>query len=337
MQIAEVVSVQRETPSTVTVSFRPADPLMYRPGQYVQIELMLGRSRYKRSYSLSTVPTDSLPAITVKQVPGGKVSDHFNRRLQPGDRFRISAAQGEFLLPDTRTGRHFVMLAGGSGIVPVMSLLRTLLAMPVSPTVTLLYYSHSSADIIFRETLHTLAAEHSNFDLRLFVTGPRESWDGPVEPFSARHVQEFVGSPAETLYYLCGPESLLENIRSTLELGGVDPMHIFAEHFASTPAKERPKTGHAVTFITRGPFRLPRLVRAYGKPGESLLDVAERRGLKARSRCRNGYCGSCKATLMRGDVAMDEPNGLSPNDAVGGKVLTCISYAQTPVIVDLRG
>lgn len=337
MQPARVVSVTRETPSTVTVAFEPASPLIYRPGQFVQVELLLGRGRYRRSYSLSSVPADAHPTITVKHVPGGKVSEYFNRRIAPGDQFRVSAAEGSFVLPDSRAGRRFVMLAGGSGIVPVISLLRTLLAMPAPPAVTLLYYSHSSADIIFREALHALAGKHPQLDLRLFVTGPRESWDGPVEPFSARHVQDMVESPVETLYYMCGPESLLENIRTTLELGGVDPSRLFAEHFSSPPVRERPASGHSVTFITRGPFRLPRLVRAHGRAGESLLDVAERHGVKARSRCRNGYCGACKATLLRGDIAMDEPNGLSPNDAAAGKVLTCISYASTPVILDLRG
>lgn len=330
-----MVHVTRETPSTVTVTFATETPLAYRPGQYVHVEVLLGRGRYRRAFSLSSIPGDPLPAITVKQTPGGKVSDHFVQRLKPGDRFRVSAAEGGFLLPDSRAGRRFVLLAGGSGIVPVMSLLRTLLAMPQPPAVTLLYYSHAGNDIIFRAALQALAGTHPEFDLRLYVTGPGERRAGPPESFCVRHVQDLVAAPTDTLWFLCGPESLLETARTTLETGGVDPSRIIVEHFTAPPVRVRPG-GHPVTFITRGPLRLPRRARVYGRDGETLLDAAERAGLKVRSRCRNGSCGSCRATVLRGEAVMDEPNGLSPADARAGRVLTCIAHAATPVIVDLR-
>ncbi|MFZ5757755.1 MAG: 2Fe-2S iron-sulfur cluster-binding protein [Pseudomonadota bacterium] len=334
-QPARVVEVIRETPSTVTVVFATDTPLAYRPGQFVRIEFLFGRGRYRRAYSLCSVPGDPYPAITVKQVPGGKVSEHIVRRLAVGDTFRVSAAEGAFLLPDSRAGRRFVLLAGGSGITPVMSLLRTLLAMPQPPSVTLLYYSHSSDDIIFRAALHELAGRHPSFDLRLFVTGPRESWDGPVEPFSERHLAAAAPDPASALYYLCGPEALLATACSLLAGLGVPPGQVLVEHFATPPIHERPAEGHLLTFLHRG-LLVSRRTKVKGRPGESLLDAAERSGLRTRSRCRNGSCGSCRAVLVRGDVVMDEPNSLTVNDARAGRILTCISYAVTPAIIDLR-
>lgn len=335
-QSARVIEVRRETPSTVTVLFAPETPLLYRPGQFVRVEFLFGRGRYRRAYSLSSIPGDSYPAITVKQVPGGKVSEHINRRLAAGDSFRVSAAEGGFLLPDSRSGRRFLLLAGGSGIAPVLSLLRTLLAMPQPPPVTLLYYSHSSSDIIFREALFQLAAAHPALDLRLYVTGPREAWDGPVEAFSDRHLQAALGThAATTLCYLCGPEALLDTASTALAALGLAPAQVLVERFATAPVQERPAAGHPVTFLHRG-LVFSRRTRIRTRPGESLLDAAERAGLKTRSRCRNGSCGSCRATLVRGDVLMDEPNSLSADDARAGRILTCIAYADAPVIIDLR-
>lgn len=335
--VAHVIDVVRETPSTVTVVFGTDIPLSYRPGQYVQVVFRLGNGRYRRAYSLSSVPTDDYAAITVKHVPGGKISQFITTRLAIGDRFAVSAARGDFVLPDSRAGKRFVLVAGGSGISPVMSLLRTLLAMPQPPPVTLLYYSRSGDDIIFRERLADLAAAatHRGFDLQLLVTGPRAGWTGLHEPFSIDRVLAAGAGDPHALYYLCGPESLIDTAVTGLQQAGVAAARILAERFAVPPVHERPATGQPVTFLHRGMF-FPKRTRIRLEAGESLLDAAERAGIRSRSNCRNGTCGTCRAKLVQGEVVMDEPNGLSMADAQAGRVLTCISYPETPVVVDLR-
>lgn len=336
LQMAHVVDVVRETPSTVTVVFATATLLAWRPGQYVLVEFRFGNGRYRRAYSLSNVPADDLPAITVKLVPGGKVSQHITSGLAIGDRFLVSQPRGDFLLPDTRAGRRFVLVAGGSGISPVMSLLRTLLAMPAPPPVSLVYYTRNADDIIFRSALERLAAAHPEFDLQLVVTGPRDGWHGLHEPFGVPRVLAAARGDAQALFYVCGPEALIDTALAGLAEAGVDPGQVLAERFTSAPVRERPGRGHAATFVHRG-LLLPRRTKVRGQPGETLLEMAERAGLRARSNCRNGTCGACRATLVKGEVVMDEPNSLSLADARAGRVLTCISYADSPVVVDLRG
>jgi len=336
LQMAHVIDVVRETASTVSVVFATQTPLSYRPGQYVQTVFRLGNGRYRRSYSLSSVPGDEHPVITVKHVPGGKVSQYITSQLAIGDRFLVSSARGDFLLPDSRQGRRFVLVAGGSGITPVFSLLRTLLAMPVAVPVSLVYYSRNGDDILFRSALENLAGSHPDFDLQLIVTGPRAGWSGLHEAFAMQRVLAAGRGDAQALYYVCGPENLIDAVLTGLGEAGVPAARVFAERFASTQEKDRPGQGYPVTFVHRGLF-FSRRTRTRTHAGESLLDAAERVGLKMRSNCRNGSCGSCRAHLQQGEVSMDEPNGLSLADAQAGRILTCIAYAAAPVVVDLRG
>lgn len=333
--MAHVIDVVRETDSTVSVLFATATPLPYRPGQYVQAVFRLGNGRYRRSYSLSSVPSDEHSAITVKEVPGGKISQFITRQLAIGDRFLVSSARGDFVLPDSRAGRRFVFIAGGSGIAPVVSLVRTLLAMPAPVPVHLIYYTRNGDDMIKRAELEALAAACPWFDLQMIVTGPRSGWGGLHESFSIERVLDAGQGDDQALYYVCGPESLIDSAVSGLQEAGIAPARIFAERFATTQERERPAQGHQATFISRG-LLMSRRTRVRTRPGESLLDAAERVGLKARSNCRNGSCGVCRARLTSGEVSMDEPNSLTLADAQAGRILTCIAFAATPVVVDLR-
>lgn len=335
LQTAHVIEVVRETPSAVTVVFATAEPLAYRPGQYLQTVFRLGNGRYRRSYSLSSIPGDEHPAITIKQVPGGKVSQYITHELAIGDRFLVSAPRGHFLLPDSRAGRRFVFVAGGSGITPVMSLVRTLLAMPSPPPVRLVYYSRSGADIIFLSALEELADTCPQFSLQAIVTGPRSGWTGLHEPFALERVLGEAGDDPAALYYVCGPEALIDTTLAGLADAGVVPERVFAEHFAASQERERPMQGFPVTFMHRG-LLFSRRTRTRTRVGESLLDAAEHVGLRVRSNCRNGSCGTCRAVLREGEVTMDEPNCLTLADAQAGRILTCIAYAASPVVVDLR-
>lgn len=335
LQQATVIDVFRETDTTVSVAFATPTPLPYRPGQYVQTVFRLGNGRYRRSYSLSSVPADDYPVITVKHVPGGKVSQFITKELAIGDRFLVSSARGDFVLPDSRAGRRFVFVAGGSGITPVVSLVRTLLAMPAPVPVHLVYYSRNGDDIVMRARLEELADACPHFDLQLIVTGPRAGWSGLHESFSMERVLAAGQQDPQALYYVCGPESLIDSTLSGLAAAGVPPARVFAERFAAEQERDRPASGHAATFISRG-LLFSRRTRVRTRAGESLLQAAERAGLRARSNCRTGTCGVCRARLVEGEVSMDEPNSLTLADAQAGRILTCVAYAATPVVVDLR-
>lgn len=334
-QVARVIDVVRETATTVTVLFGTDLPLQYRPGQYVQVEFRFGSSRYRRPYSLSSRPGDDHHAITVRHLPGGKVSSYITGQLAIGDPFRVSAARGDFLLPDSRAARRFVFVAGGVGIAPVLPMIRTLLAMPSPPPVSLLYYSRNVDDIVFGEPLAGLADAHAGFDYQPVVTGPRSGWHGLHEPFSCERVLAAAAGDPLTLFYVCGPDAMNGAAVTGLQAAGIPAGQIMVEHFSAATSPERPDRGFPVTFQRKG-LLFTRRRRAMTRPGETLLAAAERVGLGTPSDCRQGTCGRCRATLLRGEVVMDEPNSLTVADARAGRILTCVARAASPVIVEWR-
>lgn len=335
LQPARVVGIVRETPGTVTVHFTTTPRLQHRAGQYVLLEFRFGTSRYRRAYSLSSLPSDEVHAVTVRLQPGGKISQYINTSLAVGDGFQVSPARGEFVLPDSRAGRQFVFVAGGVGIAPVLPLLQTLLALPQPPPVALLYYSRHADDIVFRDRLDALAAAHPSLRYLPVVTGTRGDWAGLHEAFSVERVLATAGDHPSTLFYVCGPDSLNHACREGLCAAGVPAAAVLVEDFAAAPSPEYPATGFPVTFVRRTLLG-QRRARVRGRPGETLLEAAERAGLALPSDCRHGSCGRCRALLLRGEVVMDEPNGLSVAEARDGYILTCVARAAAPVIVKWR-
>lgn len=333
---ARVIDVVRETPTTVTVLFGMRPRLQYRAGQYVQLEFRLGGCRYRRPYSLSSLPDDDHHAVTVRHLPGGMVSRYINEQLAIGDRFGVSSARGDFVLPDSRAGRRFVFIAGGVGIAPVLPMLRTLLAMPSPPAVTLLYYSRHADDIVFAAALADLAAAHpAHLDYQPVVTGPRGGWTGLHEPFAVDRALAAAAGDPRALFYVCGPDALNAVAAEGLQAAGVPAAHIIVEHFSAAESPAPPEQGYPATFQRRG-LLLTRRRRILTRPGETLLAAAERAGLTIASDCRQGTCGRCRAELLRGEVVMDEPNSLGVADVRAGRILTCVARPLTPVTVSWR-
>lgn len=334
MRTARVVDIVREAPGSVTVVFGTQEPLAWRAGQYVFVEFRFGPSRFRRAYSLSNTPADGLPAITVKRVPGGKVSSHIVDRLAIGDAFRVSAPQGQFLLPDSRAGRSFVFVAGGSGISPIMAMLGSLQATPEPPPARLLYFVRQPGEVIFGQRLMAMAQDNARFSLDLVVTGGDGDRAGPRQPVDAARLAGLAAGLEAPLWYVCGPESLITETRSALAGLGVPDTALFVEHFTAPGTVERPAEEQQVIFVRRGLlFRRRRRVRT--RPGETLLQAAERSGLKIRHNCRNGTCGSCRVRVLEGEAAMDEPNTLSVADASAGRVLACVAHPLGDLTVEI--
>lgn len=334
MRTARVVDIVRETPGSVTVVFGTREPLAWRPGQYVFVEFRFGASRFRRAYSLSNTPADGLPAITVKRVPGGKISSHIVDRLAIGDAFRVSAAQGQFLLPDARAGRSFVFVAGGSGISPVMALLSALHAASEPPAARLLYFVRQPGEVVFRQQLRDMAAAHAGFLLDLVVTGGEGDRAGPRQPLDEARLAGLAAGLEAPLWYVCGPESLINETCAVLARLGVPGAAVRVEHFTAPATAERPAGEQPVTFVRRG-LLFSRRRRIRVRPGETLLQAAERVGLKVRHNCRNGTCGSCRVLVLEGETAMDEPNTLGVADASAGRVLACVAHPLTALTVEI--
>jgi len=345
----DVVKVVRETPDAVslTVDDPSGRPIDYRPGQFLTLLLDIDGREVRRPYSFSTSPFDGrLPTLTVKRVPGGVASTHLVEGVQEGDALRAIGPSGAFATDaDPQRSRHLVMLAGGSGITPIMSILRAILAAEPRSRVTLVYGNRSERDIIFRYALDALAFRHRD---RLVVdhvlSEPTPDWKGPTGLLDRKNVMSRlrtlgVQDDDDTEYYLCGPEPMLEGCREALSRREVPEARIFEERYVKpevTGAGRPTDATHQRPVkmkVVRGPAQ--RLITV--SPGQSLLEAGVAAGIDMPFSCTMGGCGACKVRLTAGEVTMAEPNCLREDERADGYVLACSSFPKTPVAVEIEG
>lgn len=336
-QKAVVLALRRDTPDTVTVFFRPASPLPYEAGQHVMVRFRFGTLALVRAYSLSSAPHEPELCFTVREFIGGRVSAYINRSLRVGETFSISGALGDFrasrLAPADRD-RPWVCVAGGAGITPLFSLLKhSLRAEPARP-VHLLYWSRHESDVIFREALDAMAEAHPGFAVQTLFTRPAV---GEPQPVAVAPVLAAAARLVRPLFWLSGPEELVDTLHTALVGEGVPAADIHLERFVMVAERtaRRPLSPQPLRFARRRLVLGKAHWRTRQNAGESVLDAALRAGIPVPHACRQGHCGACRLTLRRGEVELDEPNCLSPTEARRGQILACVAHAQGPCELEI--
>lgn len=316
-----VAEIRRETDDALTLVLAPEDgrPLEFRAGQYLTHCFVVDGIEERRAYSLSAAEGEA-PACTVKLLPGGRVSSYIASRLRPGDRYRVLGPGGDFVLRSEERG-PLVLLAAGSGITPVVSLIETALRAEPMRRVRLLYINRDPAHAIFRERLLALQQRHAAFEWIAWHTAS----DG--RPDAAR-LAALLRPEADARIYLCGPQALMDAAAVGLRAAGVDPARIHRERFVAAPQhRQRPTEPREIRFLRAGRTVVQ-------KPGESILDAGLRAGLALEFSCTVGGCGHCRVRVSEGEVLLDEPNCLSPEERAAGWTLACSACATTPIAVD---
>jgi len=335
LKIREIV---KETADTVTIYFEQPEPFLeYKAGQYLTVILDINGKEERRSYSLCTSPfVDPYPGITVKRVKDGLVSNYLNDRLRPGKTIDIMKPMGNFTTTyHSQNERHFVMIAGGSGITPIMGITKSVLINEPKTKVTLLYCSRSENEIIFKSQLEALV---SKYEGRLSVihnlSQPSADWDGLKGRLDASKVEgllkDQIGEAAEC--YLCGPEGLMDSAASALKALGVKEEAIHRESFFSDlSAKEEelkaagklsPELTREVEVIVDGEsyhFEVP--------AGKTILEAGLDHDVDMPYSCQSGLCTACRGRLLSGQVDMIEDAGLSKSEIEEGYILCCSSKA----------
>lgn len=313
VRIARIV---QETPDTRT--FVLDGPLPYEAGQFVTVRA----DGQLRCYSLSSAPqTDDRTAFTVKRVLGGRVSGWLHEHLRPGDELEITGAAGRFVLRDQSRG-PLVAFAGGSGITPVFSLVKSALA-ATDREVRLLSAHRDETSAIFRTALDGLAARHPG---RLALRHHFDAVDGLVTPAVVRELIE----PPAADYYVCGPEPFMDLVCGVLSDSGLDGERVHVERFTpaadeDATAEPEPEAPGEVTIVLRGERRtVPR------QSGETLLQSARRAGFVPPFSCEAGNCATCMARVTEGEAKMHVNNALEEDEVADGYVLTCQGEPVTP-------
>ncbi|PKN57141.1 MAG: hypothetical protein CVU56_12415 [Deltaproteobacteria bacterium HGW-Deltaproteobacteria-14] len=337
----EVTAVERPTPDAVVAYLAPVDgaPLTHRPGEFLTLLVPVDGVEHPRAYSIWTAAGDPGGAgVAIKRVAGGLVSNHLNDTLAPGQRFAARGPSGSFVVtPDAERRRHYVLLAGGSGITPLLAILRAGLSGEPRSRFTLLYGNRGVAHVLFPDVLDRLAGEHADrVVVRHVLDEPSDALPcgrGPLgaEALGAELDGLEIADDADTTWLLCGPAPMLAAAHEVLDARGVAPERRLEERFRS-PAQQvvGPTTLQPLTVRDGG-----RLFETVVAPGQTLLEAGVAAGAPLRFSCAMGGCAACRVRLVSGQVAMDEPNCLSPVEAAAGLVLACVARPLTPVVVEV--
>ena len=347
-----VTRILQETPDVKT--FRLMNPLggvlpfTYLPGQYITVSVIIGGSLVKRSYTIASSPTQrDYIELTVKHSKGGQVSGHLHSTIQEGDLLGLSGPAGTFVF----TGREckcILLIAGGVGITPLMSVLRYLLDRSWSGEIFLIYGCRSPEDIIFREELEYLRQRNKN--LRVVITilqGGEKGWVGPTGNITKQLIMESVPDLAERYVHICGPVPMMEAVKRSLAELGVPTTRIVTEAFGPAMGKverispptvgatERVNSSFAEQEITPTVTFHDSGKTALLPAGKVVLDIAEELGIDIDYSCRAGTCGVCRIKLLSGNVTMAVEDGLQSGDKENNIILACQAVARNNIVVQV--
>ncbi|WP_162417054.1 ferredoxin--NADP reductase [Cyclobacterium roseum] len=332
LRIRETV---RETPDTVTVYFEQPEPFLdYKPGQFLTLLLEIDGKQERRSYSLCTSPfVDPFPGITVKRLKGGLVSNYINEHFHPGKRVTVMKPLGNFVSDyHSQNKRRYGMVAGGSGITPIMGILKSILVNEPHSETHLLYCSRSEEMIIFKEAIETL---HEAYPGRLRVwhqlSQPGPAWAGACGRMDKETIKSFFSNliesrELETRFFVCGPEGMMATAKTTLRELGASEESILSESFYLE--KEVNEPNEALTELVSRPVTIVLEGEEHAfdvEPGKTILEAGLEEGLDMPYSCQSGLCTACRGKLLSGEVSMMEDAGLSEKEIAEGFILCCSS------------
>lgn len=328
-----IAEVRGETPSAVTLVLEDAGDSRgsfdFRPGQYFTLVADIAGRPMRRAYSASSAPGASRLEVTVKHVEGGRFSTHVHRSLRAGDRLAVRGPSGSFHA-EPRPPEEIVLVAAGSGVTPMMSMIRTRLAdRPAHGRIALLYSSRSADEIIFADELARLEKESPDW---LSVTHVLTRTEGRLDGDGVRSWVTGLTPAQDAHYYVCGPEPLMDAVKDVLTGLGVPDALVHRERYTSGAETMTAATVPQEMTVEDDGQPVGTVVV---EPGQTLLDAGLAAGLPMPYSCTIGNCGDCMVKLRAGEIAQSEPNCLTPQQKADGYVLTCTGCPLSKVTLDI--
>lgn len=334
--ILRLASVTPQTHDSKTLRFAVADGrrLHARPGQFMTFSFLFDGKKVSRSYSIcSSAAASGYVDITVKRVEQGCASVYLNDRAPVGMTVEANGPFGHFCF-DEHTHRQIVLIAAGSGITPMMAMLRYIDDVCLDTAVTLLYCVRTNRDVIFGRELEELRARRSRFRYELLLSQPPPDWTGARGHINADFVRSAVADLTAPQFFLCGPPPFMDASRRMLLDLGVGPERIQQESFGGSKSKNQPSSAPSSGQGTASVAFARSQKTATARDGRTLLETAEEHAVTIPSFCRQGQCGTCRTKLLAGRVTMDAEQGLDAESKAQGFVLTCVGHADGDVTLD---
>lgn len=345
----KVREVRRETPDCVSVSFEVpaalAEEYAFMHGQNLTLKANIKGEEVRRSYSICTSPADGDLRVAIKKVEGGRFSSFANDKLKAGDELEVMTPSGHFNTPlDPANEKHYVAFAAGSGITPIMSILRSVLLAEPKSQFTLFYGNKNTDSIIFREELEGLKNKYlQRLSVHYVMSREHPGADlfyGRIDGGRCGDFCRLLIDPADVSeYFLCGPEEMIFSVKEKLEELGVDGKQIHFELFTSPAGKLGVKTPppppqeHALRSQVEVTLDGLTFQFELDSRGDTILDGALKAGADLPFACKGGVCATCKAKVMEGQVAMQVNYALEPDEVEAGFVLTCQAHPRTERVV----
>ena len=341
-----------ETPDVRTFRLTVIDggrlPFDFQPGQYLNVTLSIDGKRLHRSYTIASSPTRADACeITVKRTPSGYASHHLHDAVREGSRLRISAPAGRFVFTGAEA-KQVILLAGGVGITPLMSMVRYLTDRCWDGRIYLVLSAKRKSDVIFQEELDYLRRRFPNLNVVVTLSQEAETsdWTGARGHITANLLTRKIPCLAEGPVYLCGPSAMMAAMRELLAELGVAESQVRTEAFVSPPsyaaldARPAGALGLETGASTTPASGLVRIQFAASRKSvevlaeRTVLEAAEEAGVAIPFECRSGICGHCKTRLLGGQVAMETQDALTASDRANALILACQARAVDNITVE---
>ncbi|MEJ8823814.1 1,2-phenylacetyl-CoA epoxidase subunit PaaE [Variovorax humicola] len=346
-----VRAIEPDTQEAVIVSFDVPPDLRevfgFTQGQYLTLRTDIDGQDLRRSYSICAGVDDGELRVGVRKVRGGVFSNWINEHLQPGHTVQVMAPQGRFFVPlDPKSQRHHVGIAGGSGITPILSIMKTVLAREPKSRFTLIYGNRLLQSTMFKEEIEDLKNRYMT-RLVLQHVFSDEHTDAPINHgvMDRAKIGEFLKSivPAAGIdhVFVCGPFQMNDEAEAALLDAGVPEERIHIERFGVALPSTGP-VGAVVHEAKPGDAETARIVIvrdglhreiSFTKNQPSILDAASAAGLEVPYSCTSGVCGTCRAKLIEGEVRMERNFALDKKEVASGFILTCQAHPLTERVV----
>ncbi|HEY4154192.1 MAG TPA: 1,2-phenylacetyl-CoA epoxidase subunit PaaE [Puia sp.] len=348
-----IKEVRKETPECISVSFHIpeewAEEFRFHAGQNITIRTQIPGEELRRSYSICSSPHENELRIAIKKADGGRFSTYAVDSLKAAQSLEVLAPTGNFQLNLQKENRnHYIAFAAGSGITPVISLIKAALKEEPHSRVTLIYGNRNRNSVIFREELENIKNVYPE-RFQLIHIFSREKMDaaiqeGRIDADKCELIfKQLVPLSPASVFLLCGPSSMIFGVRDWLIQQGVDSHKIHFELFSDPGEKTRAltKTGTAAE-ISEGQkaavtIHLDGVSHDFQLPfkGETILEAAIRQGADLPYACKAGVCASCRAKLLEGKITMDQNYALAEEELEDGFILTCQSHpASQKIVID---
>lgn len=333
----KVSAIQQEANDAFTIYFSDVPSIFrdFSAGQHLTIKVNINNEILYRTFSVSSIPNvDNVLTLTIKRIQGGKVTNFLAENLKVGDTLEVTAPSGQFFLnPEPANQKHYVMIAGGSGITPIYSMIGTILKFEPKSKITLLYANRTSKSIIFKEKFDTWAKKYPHqLEIQHFLSEeekPQNAVKGYITGVTLEKLINLHGN-SRLDFYLCGPEVMTSKLISTLNYLGVEKQKIHTELFVISNHNSIQGTGVEKAIVKATVFG--KSYEFENENNKTILQSALAQSIPLPFSCQSGLCGTCKMKCKEGRVSMQNNQVLSEAEVKAGYVLACQSVPLTNTV-----